>query len=60
MSQDYMELAEQAAQFERDEHYQRAHKLWLLAAEATASEVNRIWAINRADFCSKPRPYRIV
>lgn len=55
MSKDYMELAEQAAQFERDEYYQRAHKLWLLAADATASEVNRAWAINRADFCSKPR-----
>ncbi len=55
MSKDYMELAEQAAQFERDEYYHRARNFWLLAADATASEVNRAWAINRADFCSKPR-----
>ena len=56
MSREYRELADQAAQFERDEWYQHARKFWLLAADATASEVNRAWAINRADFCSKPRP----
>ena len=56
----YMELAEQAAQFEREGHYKRAHAFWLLAADATASEVNRAWAINRADFCSRPRALMIV
>ena len=56
MNNEYQTLAEQAAQFERDEWYQHARKFWLLAAAATASEVNRVWAINRADFCSKPRP----
>lgn len=60
MSKEYRELAEQAAQFERDEYYQRAHQFWLMAADATASEVNRAWAINRADFCSKPRTPRNV
>jgi len=54
MSKEYMELAEQAAQFEREEHYQRAHAFCLLG------EINRAWATNRADFCSKPRASKTV
>lgn len=56
----YKELAEQAAQSERDEAYKRAYSLWLEAASHAVNEVNRQWALNRADFCSKPRAPRAV
>ena len=52
---DYMKLASEAAELEREQCFYQAVEAWERARLASHREQNRIWCALRAEFCRKAR-----
>jgi len=52
----YIELAEKAAQLEREEQYRAAAFAWTVAAQHARTERERHWAESRSEFCARYTP----